>query len=74
MSDMVITGVVNDFIDSETAEQRGKNKQREEREQRMAAEAELEKLVDKDWRERMFPHVPTSCFLEGLIGGCRLVE
>lgn len=52
---MVITGVVNDFIDSETAEQRGKNKQREEREQRMAAEAELEKLVDKDWRERTFP-------------------
>jgi hypothetical protein len=50
---MVITGVVNNFIEGETVEQKGKNKQREERERKMAAEAELEKLVDKDWRERM---------------------
>jgi hypothetical protein len=67
MGDMVITGVVNDFIEGETAEQKGKNKQREEREQKMSAEAEFEKLVDKDWRERTCPVSPPSLFvlLEG---------
>jgi hypothetical protein len=64
---MVITGVVNDVLDGETAEQKGKNKQREERELRMAAEAELEKLVDKDWKERMCP--PPPLFLFAVPGG-----
>jgi len=40
---------VNEYLDGD-GDQKTK-KLREEREQRMAAEAELEKLVHKDWKE-----------------------
>jgi len=59
---------VNEYLDGDS-DQKGK-KQREEREKRMAAEAELEKLVHKEWKEgRTFVplqkwsfHVDTECF------------
>jgi hypothetical protein len=44
---------VNDYLEG-GGDQRGK-KQREEREQKMAAEAEFEKLVHKDWKEGRDP-------------------
>jgi hypothetical protein len=35
---------------------RGGKKKREEREMQLAREAEMEKLLDKDWREGTLPH------------------
>lgn len=43
---------VNDLMDTEDNEVTGK-KRREEREMQLAAQAENEKLLDKDWHEGM---------------------
>ena len=58
---------VNEYIvENGVAEQSGKKK-REEREMILAAQAEMEKLLDKDWKDGMSPH------FEG-VDICRVAE
>jgi len=47
---------------------RGGKKKREEREMQLAREAEMEKLLDKDWREGN-PHAPAKSW-DGLETDC----
>jgi hypothetical protein len=57
---------VNEYnADNDAAEQNGKKK-REEREMMLAAQAEMEKLLDKDWRDGMSPHLKGLTCVEWL--------